>query len=320
MSTELQTTNGPNGVTVAQAAMSAGVARIVEWADSARAAYAVAESLVTTSFVPEAFRGKPHEATAAILCGGEVGLSPMASLRSFDIIQGTAAPRALTLRAIVQSFGHEVIIDDSTATRCKMLGRRRGSDKWQSSVWTIDRAKRLGLTGKKNWQSQPEAMLVARATGEICRLIAADAILGIGYTAEEIEDGTAEASVTPIRRAPVEPARTAQRAPVDEPPLDGPETPALVDVSDAVDMVTSAQLKKVGAAMSSLGLTDRADALAFVTSVVGREITTRNDLTKDEASRVIDRLEELEAADASSEPTLEEQARIVAAERAEAGQ
>src|SRR5918997_833288 len=79
------------------------VQRLTEWAESARAAHQVAESLVRTAFVPEAFRNKAHEATAAILAGDEVGLSPMASLRAFDIIQGTAAPRAITHRAVVQS-------------------------------------------------------------------------------------------------------------------------------------------------------------------------------------------------------------------------
>lgn len=86
------------------------VQRLGEWAQSAIAAHEVATSLVETSFVPQQFRGKPHEATAAILAGAEVGLSPMASLRSFDVIQGTAAARALTLRAIVQSQGHEMVL------------------------------------------------------------------------------------------------------------------------------------------------------------------------------------------------------------------
>src|SRR4029077_20494647 len=82
---------------------------LVEWAQAAQAAHELAESLVRTSFAPEKFRGKPGEATAAILAGSEVGCSPMAALRAFDIIGGVATPRAITLRAIVQSLGHEII-------------------------------------------------------------------------------------------------------------------------------------------------------------------------------------------------------------------
>ncbi|NUS58000.1 MAG: hypothetical protein HOV66_24590, partial [Streptomycetaceae bacterium] len=80
---------------------SRAVQRLGEWAQSADAAFRVAERLVQSAFVPAAFRGKPIEAAAAILAGSEVGLSPMAALRSFDVIQGQAAPRAITLRAVV---------------------------------------------------------------------------------------------------------------------------------------------------------------------------------------------------------------------------
>lgn len=166
----------------------AAVARLAAWAEAASATHQMAKTLVETSFVPAAFRGKPVEATAAMLAGAEVGLNPMASLRAFDVISGTAAPRALTLRAIVQSMGHEIRVVESTPERAMVEGRRKGEETWQLSEWTIDRAKRLKLTGKENWQNQPQAMLLARATAECARLVAADAILGIPYAAEELRD------------------------------------------------------------------------------------------------------------------------------------
>jgi hypothetical protein len=166
----------------------AAVARLTQWAAAASATHKMAQTLVETSFVPQAFRGKPVEATAAMLAGAEVGLNPMASLRAFDVIQGTAAPRALTLRAIVQSMGHEIRVVESTPERATVEGRRKGEETWQLSDWTMARAKQLKLTGKENWQNQPQAMLLARATAECARLIAADAILGIPYAAEELRD------------------------------------------------------------------------------------------------------------------------------------
>jgi hypothetical protein len=166
----------------------AAVARLAQWAAAASATHKMAQTLVETSFVPAAFRGKPVEATAAMLAGAEVGLNPMASLRAFDVIQGTAAPRALTLRAIVQSMGHDIRVVETSKDHAIVEGRRKGEDTWQRSEWTIDRAKRLKLTGKENWQTQPEAMLLARATSECARLVAADAILGIPYSAEELRD------------------------------------------------------------------------------------------------------------------------------------
>jgi hypothetical protein len=295
------------------------------WVQSADAAYQVAQRLVQSSFVPQAFRPRGDsesarsvaaiEATAAILAGSEVGLSPMAALRAFDVIQGTAAPRAITLRAIVQSFGHEMVLKESTATRCIMIGRRRGATEWQQSVWTIDRAKDMQLTGKDNWKKQPGAMLVARATSEIARLIAADAILGIGYTAEEISDG-ADASQTPALDVPVEdepapPAATRRMsrpkpAPVEEP---SPETG---------EMLTKPQLAKIAALMREAQMTDRDDALAYVGTIIGHPIESRNDLTKSQASDVIDRLEADLAA--MGQPDADEQQMILDAERDGAGQ
>jgi hypothetical protein len=52
-------------------------------------------------------------------------------------------------------------------------------------------------------------MLTARATSEVCRLVAADAILGLAYSVEELSDQTAEKVATP---------RRAKRAPIPEPP------------------------------------------------------------------------------------------------------
>lgn len=184
---------------------------LMAWAEGARAAHQIAVSLAKTPFVPQQMQGKPELVTAAILAGYEMGMQPLASLRSIDLIQGTPAMRAHTLRALVQAQGHDVWLDEATNTRAIVCGRRKGSDQVQRSVWTMDRAKALGLSGKDNWRKQPQAMLVARATAEVCRLVASDAILGIPYAVEELGDDEPEA--TPKRAK-----RTAQRKPVETAP------------------------------------------------------------------------------------------------------
>jgi hypothetical protein len=278
-------------------AQDVAVQRLGEWAQSAQAAYSVAESLVRTSFVPEGFRGKPHEATAAILSGLEVGLSPMASLRSFDVIQGTAAPRAITLRAIVQSKGHVVDLIESTGTRCVMEGTRKGSSRPQRVTWTLDRAKQLGLTNKPNWKNQPQAMLLARTTSEVCRLIAADAILGIAYTAEELADGPTVEQVTSTQTTDATPAtsRRMSRAarPVEPPPAadpDEPAPPADEDVHDAEEVpdgaLTDKTRRHLFALFNEQGW-DRDSQLAWLTDGLGRVVDSRSTLTEDEAQTAI---------------------------------
>jgi hypothetical protein len=206
-----------------------------QWARDLTTAYQAARQLVTTSFVPASYKGKPEEAAAAILTGQEIGLSPLASLRAIDIIQGVPAMRAVALRALVQNEGHEIWTEESTATQAIVCGRRKGSDKVERSVWTMDRARGLGLVSKDNWRKQPIAMLLARATSELVRLIAADKLLGIPYSVEELVDS---GELTPVEDAPRKaPAtRTAKRKPLDElPPVPAtePEPEATVDPEPA---------------------------------------------------------------------------------------
>lgn len=164
-------------------------AQLVQWAQAAQAAGQFAAVVCNTSAVPQAYKGKPAEAAAAILAGAEVGLSPMASLRAFDNIQGTPAPKAITLRAIALGLGHKVeVVGEPNDRIATVRGLRKGETDWQTSTWTIERAQQMGLTSKSQWKQQPAAMLVARATAEVCRWIASDAIMGMPYTVEELRD------------------------------------------------------------------------------------------------------------------------------------
>ncbi|MEU0847670.1 hypothetical protein ABZ387_06845 [Streptomyces flaveolus] len=208
------TTEQPTGP-----APTAGSTALMQWAQEADLAYQMAQKLAATSFVPQSLRGKPGDITAAILAGAELGLKPMATLKSIDVIQGTPALRAHAMRAVVQKQGHEIELVESTPEKCVMRGRRKGSDTWQTVEWTTARASQLGLLGKAEWKKQPQTMLVARATGELCRLIASDALHGMPYVSEELE-GTTTGEVLPPKKAPLSVA--ALTAPAPEPAADEP--------------------------------------------------------------------------------------------------
>lgn len=235
--------------------------QLVKWAQAADIAYTLATKLVGTQFAPQAYRGKPEEATAAILAGAEVGLSPMASLRAFDNIQGTPAPKALTLRAIALGLGHDVKVIESTPDRAVVAGRRKGDTDWQTSTWDLHRAREMQLLGKDQWKRQPAAMLVARATAEVCRWIASDAIMGMPYTVEEIRDqgATAEAGrpapriVTAADFLPAQvPAEIEQ--PVED-IADAPLTAAEV-LDEIADADTQVRLDEIKAACQAAGIRD----------------------------------------------------------------
>jgi hypothetical protein len=283
---------------------------LVAWAQEARQATSVAVSLARTSFVPASLRDRNDEITAAnitaaILTGNELGLQPMAALRSMDIIQGTPALRAHAMRGLVQSRGHQVELVESTPELCRMRGRRAGADSWQQVTWTIGRAQQLGLTGKTQWKSQPQTMLVARATGEICRLIAADVLFAVPYAAEELHDhqraeADRPAASRPVTAAeimgtapvrPVEPQPAADPAPA--PPDDEP-TAATARPVDHARPVSRPQVTKLHAVFGDLKLSGddrRADRLAVLSALIDRPVGSSNDLSLDEARVCIDFLE-----------------------------
>lgn len=287
---------------------------LAAWAQQAREASQVAVSLAKTPFVPASLRDRDDAVTvgnitAAILTGQEVGMQPMAALRALDVIQGTPAFRAITLRALVLSHGHDLWLAESTATRAIVRGRRANSTEVQESVWTLDRAKALALLGKDNWRKQAQAMLVARATAECARLVAADVIMAVPYAVEELEDGDPAAEIMP---APAEqPKRTARRrsqptaaptvradappAPADpEPDFDEPTAEQPPADEPGADGITRAQQTKMLALFNAIGMADRDERLAYSSGVAGRDLESSSDLTKEEASRIIDRLEQID--------------------------
>lgn len=278
--------------------------RLTEWANEARAAAAVAASLVKTSFVPKDFRGKVEEATAAILTGAEMGLSPMASLRAIYVIHGTPGMYAKTMRAVVQSKGHEIWVHEATATRVTVKGRRKGSDHVESSTWTMDRVKTAGLQSNDQYRKNPQNMLMARATSEVCWLIASDALSGIAASVEELEAGDFSDGDMPAPTEEEKPARrTAKRKPLEkaegtEPAL--PPAQATIERQDPATEPVSAPpaeggmsevaTRRMFAMFREAGITEKADQIRYIAEVIGREIESRKELTPDEGSQIMDAL------------------------------
>jgi hypothetical protein len=303
----------PGTLGLASDRMDLAMDRLIKWAEAAAVAEKVAEWLVRTSFVPAAFRGKPQEATAAILAGAEVGLNPTASLRSFDIIQGVAAARANTLRAIVQSHGHDIWVVESTEMKCIVRGKRKGSEIVHESVWDENRARRMGLLGKDNWQKGQKGMLVARATAECCRLTASDAILGIPYSSEELWDGeeyietaASEATEQPVAR------RVARRKPVQQAPviaeprieLPAANVPLVSDNETIVDAqpvssppaasgeptIRDDQFKAIQDLFKAAGITEPPAKQAYCVNVLQHPVASLKTLTAFDADKVLEAL------------------------------
>jgi hypothetical protein len=267
--------------------------RLVAWAGAATAAHQLATSLSRTSFVPKAFQGNAADATAAIMLGDELGLSPIAALRSIYIISGTPALYARTMVALAMAHGHSVWTEESSDRQVTVCGRRRGEEHVERATWTIDRARKAGYTNNKKYDTDPQAMLYSKAAGEIARKIAPDVLSGVPYSVEDLELDQPEPT-RPVSRG----ARAVQRAPkptAPEPEFDDPTPPAQEPVKATAERVepgiTDAQSKMLHALLRECGITDRDAGLAYIGNIIDREIESTKDLSRAEASRAIDQIE-----------------------------
>lgn len=175
-------------------------------ADVARLAAYIAD----TAFVPGPLRGNAPAVAATILYGREIGVAPITALQTMHVVNGRVSMAAELQRARVLADGHEIEAVESTAALCRMRGRRRGGERWAEVQWTIGDARAAGLLGNPSWQKYPRAMLVARASAELCRLVFPDITHGMLATEEAETLDVEPASPT---AAPATPARKVARAP-----------------------------------------------------------------------------------------------------------
>jgi hypothetical protein len=271
--------------------------RLVAWAEGLAAAHRIGSALCQTAFVPQTFRGKPEEAAAAILYGDEIGFTPTQALQNIYVISGKPSMYARSMVALVLHHGHEVWTVEKSSAKVTVAGRRKGSTHVIEETWTTARASKAGYTNNKKYTSDPESMLYARAAADVCRQIAPDALAGLAYVAEELELAEDQPTTTVRRTAP---ATKAQRAVMAEPEL----TPAPEPEPVTADTITDAQMKHLHASFNDLGISDRDQRLAYCTNLLGRDVESSKELSKDEASRVIDALkaDAGDAADVDPDP------------------
>lgn len=169
-----------------QSAPSVG-ADLARWIGVLPAAAMLADKIANTEFVPRSLRGKPDAITAAILYGDEIGVGAMQALASISVVDGRPTPSAELMRALIFREGHEIRIVELSGTVCAMEGRRAGSESWTAITWTLEMARLAGLLNKSNWKNYPRAMLLARCSSELARIIFPDVIKGLGHVGDDAE-------------------------------------------------------------------------------------------------------------------------------------
>jgi hypothetical protein len=155
----------------------------------------LARTICATEMVPAPMRGRFEAVTACFMRGHEMGLGPMQSLDSFDVIQGRVALKAEAMRALTLDAGHQLVLEDVTDDAGQTVAvsancRRRDwpPDMWRAYTYSLQDAAVAGLLGKDSWKKSPRSMLDARATSGACRRFFPDVLAGMSYTPEEVRD------------------------------------------------------------------------------------------------------------------------------------
>jgi hypothetical protein len=180
------------------------------WVASIADVVRLSSYICNTAFVPNGLRGSAPATAATILYGREIGIPPITALQTMHVINGRVGMAAELMRARVLAAGHELETLESTAALCRMRGRRRGSDTWTECQWSKGDAQQAGLGGD-GWRKYPRAMLVARCSAELCRLVFPDVTHGMAAL-EELD------SIAPEREQAATTPRLVGRQPRKTPP------------------------------------------------------------------------------------------------------
>jgi len=284
------------------------------------------------SLLPAAYRGNPANVLIAMGLGQALDLTPSQSLYEIYVVNGRPSPSANLMAAVVRRAGHRLRIKGDATTCTAILIRADDPDEPFEATWTIEQARAAGLAGKDTWKQYPAAMLRARAIAEVVRMGASEAVLGMEYAREEMQDVEPERT-TVVKTAGVDALRAAVAA-VQRPnaadsinvqtsgaPTEGYEqqqTNSDDDVHDAEEVadepetgeqITDAQRRKIfplfteaGFDTSAQSAEGKAARLAYIAGVIGHPVESTNDLTRGQASQVIEAL----ISDAASRVAIEE--------------
>lgn len=187
----------------------------------------------------------------------------------------------------------DVWLQDGPPAAAKVVVKRGSGEftavaLWREYVQTTTYNGQTSVT--KMWRDRPAGQLAKCAEALALRKAFPQDLSGVYVDAEldRADSVPGEVVVEQTAQRGLGAALAAQNSDPD------PGDPPPPDDAAHEPMVSDAQLRNIGRLMgakSGLGITDRAEALGYVSSKVGRPVESRNELTRDEASRLIDALE-----------------------------
>jgi hypothetical protein len=177
-----------------------------------------------SGMVPKSYVNNPGAVVVAVQMGAELGLSPMAAIRSICVINGQPSVWGDGLLALIKSDPRCEYVDERTMAEIKVeqagecTVKRRGNPPVVCE-FSVEDAKKAGLWTKAGpWQQYPNRMLQMRARAFACRDAFPDRLSGIAVAeeAQDIDMGPAE-FIDPATAVPPEGVRKFGAKPAPEP-------------------------------------------------------------------------------------------------------
>ena len=148
----------------------------------------LAKAFVESGFFTDA--KSQAQAIVKILAGQELGFGPMASMTGVYIVKGKVSLSANLMAAALKRSGrYNYRVKTLTDNECVIEFYERSDDGWEpvgQSAFSIEDAKKAGLTSNHTWKQYPRNMLFARALSNGVRWYCPDIFGGPLYTPEEL--------------------------------------------------------------------------------------------------------------------------------------
>ncbi len=206
------------------------------------------------------------QAVVKIQAGIEMGFGPVYSMTKIYIVKGKVMVSAEALGAMVKRSGrYDYTVKTLTDTECTLEFTDRGKTVYTSKFNMTD-AKRADLLRQDSgWSKWPRAMLMSKAISQGARIVCPHVIAGV-YTPADFAVETGEDG-EPVKVEVIEPK--------------------------AVELITESQHKKIFATAKEKGVSEETLKQGIWDKFTAAHMA---DLTKDEASQLIEELVSLPTA------------------------
>lgn len=211
----------------------------------------IATAIASTEMVPPGMRGNPPAVAAAFLYGRAQGVDPIIALQELYVVDGKVGASGNFIVGKIRQAGHRIEREVLRAENGELIGVRaygeRGDGTRDEYTFTLEDARRAGLTSKNNWKNYPEVMCTWRAFAQLGRMLFSDVFLGSSVYFYDELDAPVTAEGTLASAAAAAPPATAEAlaALTDEEVAEAEEIEPAAAAADPNDVVLTEAFEDV---------------------------------------------------------------------------